>query len=957
MFLLAVLILVALTGPASAEPISLAILSALSIAATKTAVAVTSFLLATAFSIATSFAQKALTPRPKKETPTNLDQGTNITTREALAPRRIVYGKTRLGGTVAFIGASNNNSLLHMIIVFCEGPIDAFETIYFNDVPVTVEGGLVTTAPYGVNGLYYAALDTFLGTETQPVESAMLTYFPGQWTEQHRLRGCAYMYVRLQWDTNVFSTGLPNVSAVIRGQKVYDPRTGTTAWSNNAALCIRDYLLRPFNMGGVGASPDEIDEDNFVTQANICDELVTLGTGGTERRYTLNGVLQMDSANSPQTTLEAMLTSCAGMMPWTGGVFYLLVGAWRTPTATITDDVLIGPLKVQPRRALREQFNAIKGSFVNPAARYEGADYPAITSTVFEEEDGGVQIFREFTLEYTQSAAMAQRIAKIELYRSREPISIQAVCNLYAYQIAVGDVVNFTHPRYGWENKAFEVTSWRWTVATTDSAPSLAIELSLRETSAAVYDWNATEEQLLAAAPATSLPNWTNVGGILSLTLAAGSTELILAGDGTIVARIKASWTASVDAFVTQYEVRWRKNTDPTFGVSVKLGRDEAPVYYISPVTEGDIYVVEVRALSLIGATSDWVSGTVLVVGKTDKPADITEVRVSNGVLSWDYPNPPADLGGFQVRYQTGTYAFWPSGTPAHSGLLTSGQFDAAALLAGTITFMVKAVDTSGNESENAAVVVANLGDYIADNVVLDYDLKAAGFPGTITTGTISGGDLVGASSGLFWPADPLTPFYPPNRALFWPTDTYGAIDWSFTYSPDQDLVGSTMSIRSTIVGTRWSITYREAGPGLFWSGDSAALFWSEPSGSLFWPPDGDFGPWPGTVTTRRTRYDFRFEAVGGAVQPVVSAFDLIFDVPDLVEILGDVVVTSDGTLLPLTKTFRAITAVNLTVQAGLGGAVTARIDSKSPSGVLVTALDAAGAPVNATLDAVVQGY
>lgn len=954
---LALAFLVALTGPASAEPISIAILGALAIEATKTAVLVTTFLLSAALSVATSVAQKLLTPKPKKTAPTNLDSSMNVTTRETLAPRRLVYGRTRLGGTIVFSGTSDNNLFLHMVIAFCEGEIDAFETIYFNDVAVVIDNsGLVQSSPYNLNNVSYAFVAKHTGSPTQAADNTLPLYI-SNWTSDHKLSGVAYLYVRLQWDANAYATGLPNISAVVRGARVYDPRTGNTAWSDNPALCIRDYLLRPHAKGGVGAAPDEVDDTNIIAQANICDELIPLWSGGSERRYTLNGVIQMDSANSPQATLESMLTSCAGTMPWTSGVFFLFVGTWRTPTATLTDEMQIGPLKVQPRRPMREQFNAVKGSFVNPAARYEAADYPAVTSPTFEEEDGGVQIFRELTLEFTQSAAMAQRISKIELYRSREPITIQAVCSLYAYQICVGDVVNFTHERYGWENKAFECTGWRWTVATADSAPSLAIELTLRETSSAVYDWSISDEQLLAAAPATSLPKWTEVGGVLTLTLAAGTSELLLAGDGTVVSRIKVSWAASIDAFVSKYEVRWKKNTDTAFGVAVTVGVDAAPVYYISPVEDGTIYVVQVRALSILGATSDWTSGTVTVLGKTEPPADIVNARINNGILAWDYPNPPADLEGFKVRYQTGSYSFWPSGVDAHSGLLSSGQLDVSSLLSGTVTLMVKAIDTSGNESVRPAIVVANLGDYVVQNVVVTYDLHAAGFPGTIAEGALDAGDLAGLSTSKFWSSNPNSPFYPPQQARFWRPDIYTDVDWSFTYTPDSNVAGSTMSIASTILGNPWAILYREIGPSRFWTGTPSAAFWRRGSSRPMWLSSGEFTSWPGFVTARQTRYEFRIKIGGGGVQPRITAFSLVFDVPDISETLGDVAIAAAGTPLPITKSYRVITGVNLTVQAGVNAPVSARTESKLTSGPVVKAFNAAGVAVDATVDAIVQGY
>ncbi|MCP6756604.1 hypothetical protein NL533_33770, partial [Klebsiella pneumoniae] len=82
--------------------------------------------------------------------------------------------------------------------------------------------------------------------------------------------------------------GIPNVSAVVNGKKVYDPRDGTTEWSNNAALCIRDYLTSSY---GFNCSSDEINDTYFSSAANHCDESVTLTTGGSQNRFTCDGVV------------------------------------------------------------------------------------------------------------------------------------------------------------------------------------------------------------------------------------------------------------------------------------------------------------------------------------------------------------------------------------------------------------------------------------------------------------------------------------------------------------------------------------------------------------------------------------------------------------------------------------------------------------------------------------------
>ena len=61
---------------------------------------------------------------------------------------------------------------------------------------------------------------------------------------------------------DVFPRGLLTFSAIVKGKKVFDPRTSTTAWSANAALCLRDYLTSDY---GLGANSDEINDTVFST--------------------------------------------------------------------------------------------------------------------------------------------------------------------------------------------------------------------------------------------------------------------------------------------------------------------------------------------------------------------------------------------------------------------------------------------------------------------------------------------------------------------------------------------------------------------------------------------------------------------------------------------------------------------------------------------------------------------
>ena len=53
------------------------------------------------------------------------------------------------------------------------------------------------------------------------------------------------------------------------GKKLFDPRDDTTAWSDNPALCVRDYLTN--SDYGLGEAAANIDDDQVEIAADVCD--------------------------------------------------------------------------------------------------------------------------------------------------------------------------------------------------------------------------------------------------------------------------------------------------------------------------------------------------------------------------------------------------------------------------------------------------------------------------------------------------------------------------------------------------------------------------------------------------------------------------------------------------------------------------------------------------------------
>lgn len=681
-----------------------------------------------------------------------LTRDRTVNVRQPLAPRRIIYGRVRVGGPIVYVESTDNNATLHFIVALASHEVDAIETVWFDDEALTLDGTGAVTAPERYVGK--ATVERFTGAPGQAAAAKLVEASDDKWTAAHRGDGVAYLYVRLTWDPNVWS-GIPNVTAIVRGAKVLDPRTGTTAWSRNAALCIRDYLTRSTRAGGVGATAAELDTTAWNAAANVCDEAVALAAGGTEARYTLDGTVELTASNTPRQTLERMLTACAGSLVYAGGRWRLLPGVWRTPTVTLTEDDLRAQLSVQTAISRRNRFNALKGTFVDPASNWQATDYPPVLGATTN--DAGERVWREKELAYTTSATAAQRLARIDLRRAvAGAMTVQFPAKLTAMRLQTGDVVQLTITRLGWSAKAFEVVEWRLAVYQDGDAPALGVDLVLRETVSTIYDWTSTDEAAFQPAPRTTLPSAFAVPAPGAPAVAEELYET-RAGAG-VGSRLVVTWGAVADAFVQDYAVRFRAVGAATWTV-LAVVRDTRQT--IDDLATGS-YEVQVRAVNVLGTVSAWSATTVReVVGLAARPADVTNlsltVRLSQAHLRWDrHPDLDVRIGGrIRIRHSTLTSgATWEGSTellPGNEpGVAGSSSAATVPLLAGT--YLLKAEDSAGNTSATAAAVSTTAPDLFAYSTPATVN-EHPSFAGTKTNCTVSAGVLTldaGQSSGTY---------------------------------------------------------------------------------------------------------------------------------------------------------------------------------------------------------------
>ncbi len=377
----------------------------------------------------------------------------------------------------------------------------------------------------------------------------------------------------------------------------------------------------------------------------------------------------------------------------------------------------------------------------------------------------------------------------------------------------------------------------------------------------------------------------------------------------------------------------------------------------IESVEEGLQYDIQLRAIDeQSGLPGSWatIDGHT-VLGKTSAPADIDVCVLEDDRLRWTYPNPPVDLDGFLVRYRSGTSRLWDSAIEAHTHVIKTTDFQIFRQ-PGIWTFMVKAIDTSGNVSANPVGVTINLGDILVDNVIITVDHRALVWPGTRTNATVSGGDLAANSASTFWTSDS-TPAYPElDTDLFWDNPALEMM-YEFSYAPPFDLLDASIKIDVTALGD-WRLEYRTDSTALAWDGDGGTLMWGGSSDPA-WDAKGNYIAWPGEISSLLyQQYDFRFVGNAGTTQAVLQQLSLILDVIDVVEDVLDFTIVSGGTRLPLTKTFRTITAVRMDLQDDGGTATNLKlVDKDYTLGPLVIAYDSTLTTTSAVGDFRIQGY
>ena len=685
--------------------------------------------------------------------------GSKIVRQDPIAPRQIVYGKTRVGGNVVFMDTTGtDNSELHLVVAIAGHEINSVEKIFVNDVELTSTTSTINSETvHTVTNTHFTNTEndyttfgsgrlmrftTELGADNQESNGYLVNNT--SFTTDHDLKGIAYVYFHMIYDREKLGR-LPQMQFEVKGKKLYDPRSTETAWTDssgkdigrNPALIARDILTDTrygvkATTGTNGEINDSTDAGGFANAANACEVSITDGSGGTENKYVADGFSHMSTNQAD--ILAGIMGSCAGKISYANGQFGMFVGVAQTPSLTITDDDLISELQIQNATAQGMVFNTVKAVYVNSANDYVSSDAPIRNAgtnpsgsgesyLATDTPTGGTQAnFRqtfEMKLPFVTSQTQAQRLSKLALDYQRRTKMVTVSTSLKFLRVQPSDWVYLTNSRMGWTNKVFEVLSAK---VDTTTEGSLFCSLQLKEIDSNVFAFVANDYIVGQADGSLGDSGGFTLG---APTLASdGLSEVVYNDNGTAKIALDVTWTNSSSAGIGATEIQWRLGGSFGTPTSVAEVSPDINTFRIPDMIAGQTVYVRVRHTNStqLGTFSTTRSRT--IAGDTTAPSVPTSLSVSTGLpqmrISWVNPS-DTDLRSIKIYRRTAntdptddTYLVATvSGEPAKAMDVVQGASDGLSYNT-TYYFWLRAVDFSGNQSNftsSANGSFARIGD------------------------------------------------------------------------------------------------------------------------------------------------------------------------------------------------------------------------------------------------------
>ena len=534
------------------------------------------------------------------------------------------FGETALATDLVWAGQHGADTEFYTYITAGAAHlIDSYGTLYLNDEAVTFGAPVGGIEPG--NGDWTGAIwrDTRIGTDTQTqfldIDAADNFSQSNVWPADADGLDMAHYRLRFSTTHEKFSSGIPTrITQVAKGGPVYDPRldttrggTGThraddqTTWEyndgttdigRNWALVTLRYLIgwqiNSKLVIGVGIDPDDIDMDQAMAAANVCEATVD-----GEARYFVDGIFPV--TNDHENIIGQLEGAINGKVATIGGKYYI----WApnddlTPFSDIGEGDLLREVGVNfmPSGNLEQLYNTARGRYIDPSveALYQPMPYPEVEESTAVTEDGGIRLLsQDFSI--LQSEARAQRVAREFVRRSRFGATWRFAMGPKGLTFQPFTVTTLNIQETNFENVTVRIINMSFSL-------SGAVVIECIEEDSSIYDTSAA----LGTSITTTDPGDFDINQTIDVTNLVATAFSVRGSGGTAEDGLKVTWD-DPGAFVRTTEVQYRKLTD-TDWISVPVERVDFLQALIIPLQIGTTWEVRARHITIFDIIGDWAS-------------------------------------------------------------------------------------------------------------------------------------------------------------------------------------------------------------------------------------------------------------------------------------------------------------------------------------------------------------
>lgn len=777
--------------------------------------------------------------------------------------------------------------------------------------------------------------------------------------------------------------------------------TFDTAYSNNPAWVLYDLLTNTRYGLGDSISTDNIDKAALYDIGVYCDELVDDGFGDQEPRFTFNGII--NDRREAYDVVNAITSTFRGMSFWSSGSIGVAQDAPADPVKLVVPANVIDGNFAYAGSALKTRHTSALITWNDPEDGFraniavvediEGIDQfgwkQVDTAAIACTSRGQAVRFGRWMLDTeryaTETILYRASLDHADVYPGQiilvaDPfyanvrhggrcLASTTVSTVVLDQAITLDPMQtytiwVTMPDGSVEEKG--VTNTGTTTASLSLTSNLSADpvpgatfvitasnveprqfrvLSNREIgvneweiSALFHDptkYDRVEGNLDVSSPSYSLIPTGSIGVPTGLAV----QEYLYQVGPSIKSAVSLSWTPSNDSRISFYEIYVQGPNDPDYIYNKAVAGTSVDILD----TFVGHYSFRVRSMTASGVFSTYLEGDFELLGLLDAPSDVENFSISivdgQAFFSWN-PVQDLDLKFYRIKYTPNLISpTWGSANPILPQISKDATGISLPLQIGS--YLIKAVDTSDVESENAAIIITAVQELEGLNFVVDVT-EDPGFTGTKTNVVLSGGGLelsTGFTEGTYYFAND--------------------IDLGAVYTSRLTPIIESSGVDQTNLVDDWANVDLITN----WDGSADPAAWElrlevrttpdNPAGTPTW------SDWQLLLVSEYTARAFEFRVILYSKQPGISphvtGLTVNVDMPDRIEAGDNIAVSGSGVTVSYSSPFKAVPALVVTGQS-LSEGDRILITAKTVSGFHVQITNG-GVNQSRTIDFHAKGY